>query len=185
MNEQKRTLWQILTALEMADQELQSSEVQMDLLQAAETKIDSFKYILTKLESRSKEIQNEIDELSEIKSSLQNKVKSIKALLLKVFKEKGIDKQPGLKYVASLVKKKNISITVEADSALALQYPKLITRSYKWDVNAFKKDLKRDPNLKKFAVEELSEQIRFTLKKGISDERGIFSANSDEDFSGS
>lgn len=167
------TLFSLLTDLERADSGLVDvdPEEHRELLLSAELKIDAYKYILAKYESRIAEVQAEVDELTAIKRTLQRRQESLRALLLWVFKEKGIEKFPGVKYTAKHCERKKLSIKVEPDAKIYLAFPNLVKRNYAWDKAAFAREFKKNPNvLSEFATEEKSEFIQFVLNRSIDDE---------------
>jgi hypothetical protein len=167
------TLFSLLTDLERADGGLVEidPEQHKDLLLSAELKIDAYKYIFQKYDSRITEVQAEIDELTAIKRTLQRRQESLRTLLLWIFKQKGIEKFPGVKYTAKFCERKKVSIKVEPDAKIYLAFPNLVKRSYVWDKAAFAREFKKNPDvLSEFATEEKSEFIQFVLNRSIDDE---------------
>jgi hypothetical protein len=168
------TLLKLLTDLEHADAGLIDfdPEKHHETLVKAEIKIDSYQYILQKYESRIAEIKSEIDQLAKIKSTLENRANSLEKTLLWIMKHRGLDMFPGVKHVLKIVKRKKVVMTVdEPDSQIFLKLPMLVKRNYCWDKRAFNRAFAADPNsLATYAKEEISESIKFDLKRTIDDE---------------
>lgn len=167
------SLLKLLTDLEQADTGLIEfdPEQHRETLLKAELKIDSYKYVLNRYASRISEIKDEIEELTAIKRTLENKQNNLLELLFWVMKQKNITKFPGQKYVVSLLKKKNIQIIADnPDSKTFLKFPGLIKRTYAWDKMALKKAYASDPiSYAGYAKEEEIEYIKFNLKKGLDE----------------
>jgi hypothetical protein len=167
------TLFSLLTDLEKADSGLVEfdPEQHRDLLLKAEVKIDSYKYILTKYDSRIAEISADIDELVEVKRSLQRRQNALRQLLLWIMKEKGLSEFPGMKFVVKLMRRKKISIVMqEPDSKTFLKFPDLVKRTYCWDKKAFDKAFEKDPqSLEGYGIEDFSEYVQFVTKRGLDD----------------
>jgi len=164
------TLLSLLSDLENVDNGLLNfnPEEHRELLLKAELKIDAYKYMDVKYDSRIREVADEIKALTEIKRSLESKQTALRKTMIWVFKEKSIDKFSGVKYVASLISKTKISIfRTEPDAPLYFKFPHLIKREYSWDKRAFDNEFKSNPELQNFATEEKSEYITFKLKKGL------------------
>lgn len=167
--EKKDTLLSLLSDLEDADNGLVEfdPEKHRDMLITTELKIDAYKYVMMKYESRIEEINAEIKELTEIKRSLERKSESMKKALLWVLQQKGIEKFPGVKYVISVISKAKIVLDTEPNPAYYLNYPELVRREYSWDKRAFDAAFKSNPELAGLAHEEKTSYIQFKLKKGI------------------
>jgi len=166
------TLFELLTSLERADSGLIEfdPEKHRETLINAEIKIDSYKYILTKYESKIEEIQDEIDQLQTIKNTLQRRSASFRSALVWILKEKKISQFPGVKWVVKLQQRKKISLLGEPDSKTFLALPSIVKRTYVWDKRAFDEAYKKDPqSLAAYAKEDVSEFVKFDLKRSIDD----------------
>lgn len=163
------TLFSLLTDLENADSGLVefNPEEHREKLLGAELKIDAYKYVLNKYESRIEEIAKEIAELTAVKRSLESKSTAMKSMVLWIFKQKQLEKFPGVKYVAQVISKKKIVIKTQPDARLYLDFPTLIRREYSWEKREFDKLFATVPQLKELATEETTDYIKFNLKKGI------------------
>ena len=167
------TLLKLLTSLEQADNALVDfdPEQHRETLLKAEVKIDSYKYILDRYTSRIAEIDADIEQLTAIKKTLQNRSNSLKDLLLWVLKQRGIDSFPGVKHVVKLMERKRISTLSEPDSSLFFKFPDLVKREYSWDKRAFDKAYIKDvETLGQYAKEDKTEYVQFYLNRSIDGE---------------
>lgn len=171
-SEKKDTLLSLLTDLENVDNGLIEfdPETHREVILKTSLKIDNYKYMLTKYDSRISEIAAEIAELTIAKSTLQKKQDALKAMMLYAFQEKSIDKFPGERYVASRISKEVVVIKQQPDPRTYLAYPNLVRREYSWDKRAFDSEFKTNESLKDFATVEKSEYIKFNLIKGVSND---------------
>ncbi len=146
-------------------------EKHRETLTKAEIKIDAYKYILTKYDSRMDEIQKEIDELQAIKNTLLRRSSALRDSLLWVMKERKLSQFPGMRWVLKLQKRKRITlVNPSPDSKTFLELPSLVKRTYVWDKKAFDAAYKKDPqSLAAYGKEEVSEFVKFDLNRSIDE----------------
>lgn len=167
------TLFSLLDALEQADEGLLQlkPEEHREALLKAELKIDAYKYVLMRYDSRITEIKNEIEELTAVKRTLEKRQESLKSLLLYILKEKGLEQFPGVKYVVKLMNRKKVSVIEREPNSMDFsEHPDLVKRTYSWDKRAVADAYRKNPELyKHYAVEDVSEFVQFNLRKGLDE----------------
>lgn len=166
------TLFGLLTYLERSDQELIAFDVDLhkEALERAQLKVDNWKYILNRYESRISEIQREIDELVAVKKLLQQNESAAKRFLLWVLKAKSVDKFKGKRWLLNLRQRKKITAMKEPDTDAMLNFPELVKIGYSWDKKAFDEAFKKNPeSLAAYGKEDITEYIDFRLVKGIEE----------------
>lgn len=165
----KPTLWGLLSALKAVDDEMIEINLdeQIDLIENGKVKVDSYKYVLDKLEVQSIYLKKREEEVEKARKAIEANIKRIKEHLIKSLRENGFDKFTGNEYVVKLQRAAPaVEIKAEPTAALKIRYPDLIRTKYEWDKTAVKDRLKEgDPAVAELAGVRETFYAKFSLVK--------------------
>jgi len=142
----KPTLFNLLSALKAVDEEMieLNLDEQIDLIENGRVKVDSYKYVLDKLEVQAEFLARREKEINKAKKAIEANIKRVKEHLVKSMQDNGFDKFTGNEYVVSLRKngRPAVDIKAEATAAMKIKYPDLIKTEYSWVSDAVRAKLK-------------------------------------------
>ena len=172
--EQTRSLWDLLDLLEKIDEGILNLSIpeQESILKESQVKIDRYKAVIDRLENHSRFLGERAAEFTDQKRIVDSKVKRIKEYLIRVLRLKGTDRWTGETFQVKIANSEAVHAIAEPNSALSLQFPKLVNRRYSWDKRALKEELSKEKSpLHKFARIIKNENVKFSFRKPVKDRR--------------
>lgn len=168
--EKPATLNALLMALTEADNALEEIDLdqQIDLLESGKVKVDSYKYVIDKLEQQERYLFEREKEYAAAKKQVQNAQKRIKEHLVFVLQNNGFEKFTGHEYTVSLRKARpSVIIKADANASLKMKFRDLIETKYEWKKSAVYDLLSKgeNPDLEEFASIKESVHARFAVNK--------------------
>lgn len=170
-HEDDKSLNKLLMALTEVDNSIADVdyEVQADLFDKGKIKVDSYKYLIDKLDAQAEYFERREKEYYEAKKHCQNASRRLKDQLTFALQNNGWEKFTGHEYVVALRKSKpSVVLKAEATPKLRLKYPELIETEYKWKKTAVGDLLRTQPDhdIAELASLKESVHVRFSLNKG-------------------
>lgn len=138
-----------------------------ELLKRTAIKVDNYKYLLEKLEAESERLKKRIDEFKFSRSAVDNKIESVKKLLLKHMEAQGFTKLPGEDFKVSVTESEFVEVKTDATYELFTEFPAFIKPSYAWDKPMLKEALKKKefPKIEEVAELKKAKHARFSVNK--------------------
>lgn len=171
-HEAPSTLHALLMALTQADDDMQETlqlDQQSELIEAGRIKVDSYKYLLDKLEAQEAMLDKWVQEYLDARRAIQNNRKRLIEHLTFALRSNGFDKFTGNQYVVSLRKAPpSVEVKGEPTAGHKLKYSEFVRTKYEWDKTAIRDALKAG-NESAAELAALKETVypKFTVLKGI------------------
>lgn len=171
--EKPNSLDSLLGLLNAADDGL--LEIELDehlaLIEQGKIKVDSYKYLIDKLESQADMMKKYKDDYAAQEKSLRNKRKRLLDHLLFSMHKNGFDKFPGNQFEVGIRKARpSVEMKLEASAIMKAKYPDLVRTEYSWDKNKITEKLKLDdPDVRNLASFKESFYAKFNIKKGFNE----------------
>lgn len=169
----KMTMAEILRAMKASDDgllELSLDEMR-ELGKKAEIKVDSYHHLISKLEARASELDNEARPLLKASSELKNKADGLKKILLFHMNEHGLTKMPGERFRVSLRTSKSVRIFPGLEPGVDIAHADFTRVKWEWNKVKITEALKAG-DIQAMAIAEFEENqsIKFDVSKGDLDE---------------
>lgn len=165
------TLAQLLDKMTAIDDGLLEIDLsdQIELMQEGKVKVDSYKYLVDKLEFQADLYKKWASEYLQAEKILRNKRKQILNHLLFSLQKSGFKKFTGNKYVVTIRKARpSVDIKSPASALMKVHYPDLVRSEYSWDKNEISNRLKSgDEKASEIASLKESYFAHFTLSKEV------------------
>lgn len=173
----RRTLSELLAALNQADEAMEDLDLPPTetIITDLGEKVDSYKYVLDKIDGEIDRISNMIAGFQATKKTLQNKKERLRSLMAYNMDQQGFRKLPGQSWQATLTKKQALVVRpiAEPDSRLFAKYPEVIDRKYSWKKRELAKYIESHPesDLAPMGQQETRLSVTFRPKKGVDDDK--------------
>lgn len=165
----KPSLYSLLSALKAVDDEMLevSLDDQIDLIEGGRVKVDSYKYILDKLEVQKIFYEKRAEEIEKSLQAIKGNIKRLREHLVHALRTNGFDKFTGHEYVVTVRKAPPaVEVKTEPDAKLKIRFPDFVKTEYKWDKKAILARLKAgDPLAAELAGLRESFYPQFSLVK--------------------
>lgn len=159
-----KTLNELLHALCMADEMLLDVNLDEvpDLLEQGKVKIDSYKYIMDRMESMIVEMDRKETEYASAKSTLKRQLKRLKEHLAFALINNGFEKFTGNQYKCWVQYSESVDLKLSEPGAHhKIHFPNLIKTTYEWKKTDIKRILKLDPEkIEDASDRQLAEKVR-------------------------
>jgi hypothetical protein len=144
-SEKPESLHSLLLQLQACDDAMLEIDLgkQIDLMDGAKVKVDSYKYILDKLEAQESYLAAREKEYATAKKTIQSNIKSIREHLVFAMVANGFEKFTGNQYAVTMQKSKGAVHLKQGDPDIykAMQYSDFVRTDYSWDKSAIQKAL--------------------------------------------
>jgi len=171
LSDDKKSFYQILEALEALDESLEEIDFddQINLLEEGKTKVDSYKYIIDKLESHAEYLAKQEAHFAQAKKVTLNNIKRIKEQLLNALAQNNFERYAGNQWIVRRQKgAKKLEVNREPMASDIIKMPDLVEVKYSWNKVKLKDKFDESEEIKEFCTLKQSEHVRFAIKKGDS-----------------
>ena len=168
--EESMSLPNILSLMTQVDEGMINASVEdmTALMEKAELKVDSYKYIIDKFESESERLANKIKDFQASKKVIDSKVERIKSLLVFSMQKNSFTKFNGEEYKVRLQASKSVAVKREPAAMDMVESPEFVRVKYEWVKPEIKKALDSG---KEISFAEFKESLApiFTVNKGAAE----------------
>lgn len=139
----KVSLWDLLATSRQADEcllDLDLDEMR-ELGDRLREKVDGYKFVVDRLTFRVAEIRSQMQELAELKKQMETKLDTVKERMAEVMQAQGFPRLAGEKWTVRLGHSKSVQIAehVQADAALATEFPGAVKTKFDIDKTGLRK----------------------------------------------
>ena len=171
---ERMSLPQILNLMTQVDEGLINASLDdmKWLMNQAELKVDAYKHVKDQLEEVESRLDKKVKEFTKAKKVVAKQLKRLSELMTHSLQKNGFTKFKGEEYRVSLVCNSRTTITKREPTAMdVVNHPQYVRTSYEWDKNALAKGLKDGCEFAA-SVAEIKEKMnpKFDVNKGIADD---------------
>jgi hypothetical protein len=156
-----RQILKLMTAVDEGMAELSVDEMR-ELAKTAAIKVDSYRYMITKLRSESERLAAEAEPILKASKSLARKADGLESLLCWHLRENKLTGMPGERFRVELRASRSVKVNPQAEAGAYIRYADFMRLKYEWDKNKLQAALKRgDEAAREIAEFEENYSVQF------------------------